>query len=264
MIETQEKFSKKSIKKAVLSESLQSPVTIYPSVLGVLGAVGVLAFGVSSLTLGIVLGGAAIAVSGWLFEYFGRHQKYSLAYLEKLHLQMQQERDQKLTQIQQELNSINANEAKQQLSLFHNKFENFKSILVKKFDEKELTFNRYLGIAEQVFLAGLDNLENYYLTLKSISAVNVEQLRDRLSSLDADQDAIEIDALQKRLDIYQQQLEKVNVIKQQNEIALTELDHVTSKLANVQTKKGLADLDMDNAMEELARMARRAEEYEKR
>lgn len=246
-----------------MADSLQSPVTVYPAVLGILGVIGVVAFGLTNMALGIALGGVGVALAGWLFEYFGRHQKYSLAYLQKLHLKMKQELDQKLVQIQQELNSINATDAKHQLQLFNNKFENFKGILLKKFDENELTYGRYLGIAEQVFLAGLDNLERYYLALKSISAVNVEQLKSRLTSLNPEIDQIEIEALQKRLAIYKQQTDMVNQIKQQNEIALTELDHVTSKLANVQTKKGLADLGMDNAMEELARMARRAEEYEK-
>ena len=261
MIETQQKFSKKTIKKAVLKDSVQSPVTIYPAVLGALGAISIAAFGVTATTIGIAIGGIALAFGGWLFEYLGRHQQYSLAYLKRLHKQMQQEREQKLAQIKSELESIKAPAAINQLQLFMSKFDNFKDILERKFSPQELTYGRYLGIAEQVFLAGLDNLDSYYLAIKSVSAVDIDNLQQKIRHADEHHQSVEIDALKKRLVIYQQQLKKVEELKQQNEIALTELDHVTTKLANVQTQKGMADIDMDLAMEELSRMAHRAEKY---
>lgn len=265
MIETQQKFSTKSVKKAVLNESLQSPVAVYPAVLGALGLVGIAAFGLSTVAIAIGAGGIGLAMGGWLFEYFGRHKKYSMLYLEKLHRQMLQQRVDKLRQIESDLHSIKANEALQQLKLFSAKFDNFTAILAKKFDPGELTYARYLGIAEQVFLAGLDNLENYYLTIKSVSAVDLRSLTARLDQLNGQADQAkhegEITALTKRLDLYHQQQHKVHQIQQQNETALTELDFVTTKLADVQTKKGMADLDMENAMQELARMASRAEQY---
>lgn len=261
MIETQQKFSKKSIKKAVLKNSVQSPVAVYPAVLGVLGLVAVGAFGLTATTIGIAAGGITFALGGWLFEYLGHHQRYSLAYLKKMHQQMQIEGELKLAQIEKELKSIEANKAINQLNLFKSKFNNFKDILERKFSPEELTYARYLGIAEQVFLAGLDNLDSYYLSLKSVSTVKPDYLENRIQELSNQTDKSEIETLQKRLAIYQQQLANVAELQKQNEIALTELDNVTTKLANVQTKKGLADIDMDLAMEELGRMAQRAEQY---
>ncbi len=245
----------------MLKNSVQSPVAVYPAVLGILGLISVAAFGLTATTIGIAAGGLTFALGGWLFEYLGHHQKYSLAYLIRMHQQMQIESELKLAQIESELKSIDADQAINQLTLFKNKFNNFKDILERKFTPEELTYARYLGIAEQVFLAGLDNLDSYYLSLKSVSTVKPDYIEKRIQQLNQQTDFSEIETLKKRLAIYQQQLTNVAEIQRQNEIALTELDNVTTKLANVQTKKGMADIDMDLAMEELARMAQRAEQY---
>jgi hypothetical protein len=261
VIETQQRFSKKAIKKAVMKDSLQSPIAVYPGVLAVLGGIAIGAFGLTLTTVAIAAVGGLIALSGWLFEYLAKHDQYSLLYLKKMHDELQKQREHKLVEIRAELESVEAANAISQLNLFSDKFQNFKEILERKFSPNELTYSRYLGIAEQVFLAGLDNLDNHFLTLKSISTVDVKRLEERLDDLRDEGSPSEISALEKRLSIYESQLNRVTDITMQNEIALTELDNVSIKLANVQTQKGMADIDMDLAMEELARMAHRADKY---
>ena len=262
MIETKQKFSKKAINKAVLKDSLQSPKTVYPAVLGILGGISIAAFGLTATTILVAACGGVIAFLGWLYEYLAKHDKHSLAYLKKIHDYLQKQREKKLAKIREELKSVEANSAIKQLNLFLEKFENFKEILERKFSPNEMTYSRYLGIAEQVFLAGLDNLDNYFLAVKSISTMDIDRLNRRLESLENQANSVEIDALKKRLDLYHQQRERLSNITMQNEIALTELDHVSTKLANVQTQKGMADIDMDLAMEELARLAQRADKYQ--
>ncbi len=260
---TTDKFSRKAIKKAVLQETVQKPLTLYPAVVGLLGAFSVLLFGATTVTLSAVIVGSVLTSLGWLYEYFGKGENYSLQYLENIHKKIKEESERKLLQLERELNDVNAEQASNQLSSLVNKFEAFQTILSKKFEQGELTYSRYLGIAEQVFLAALDNLENMYLALKSISAVDEAQIRRKIAKIQEDESHKEeqLEALRKRIEIKQQQLKRIDKLLVQNEKALTELDNVTTKLANVQTQKGRASVAMDLAMEELSRIAENTERY---
>ncbi|MDQ7091948.1 MAG: hypothetical protein Q9M50_15160 [Methylococcales bacterium] len=151
-----------------------------------------------------------------------------------------------------------------QLTLLANKYQNFEEILGTKLSPTEMTYARYLSMAEQVYLAVLDNLDNVFLTLKSISAVDTVHLNQRLASLEADNSRSakkEKAILTRRLTLYKQQQQRTTEIILANERALTELDEVSAKIASVQMNKGRADLDLDSAMEALRHLSERTDQY---
>ena len=251
-------FSNKQIKNVVLKESVQAPITVYPTAIGILGVAGMLLWGVNLFTIAATAVGLGLAAINFGNEYFRRGHAHSIAYLNRLHDQMKYERNKKLISLKKDLSDMGAEDAVEQLALFSKKFDNFTSILKHKFAEHELTYSRYLGIAEQVFLAGLDNLEELFLALKSISAVDIGYLEEKLNSASSDN---EKRALHERLNMFNQQHKHVKALLEENEQALTEIDNVSTKLATVQTQRGNASVDMELAMQELNRMAKRASQY---
>ena len=52
------------------------------------------------------------------------------------------------------------------------KYDNLAEILREKLNAGELTYSRYVAMAEQVFLSGLDFLKEAAMSLKSISKID--------------------------------------------------------------------------------------------
>jgi hypothetical protein len=120
---------------------------------------------------------------------------------------------------------------------------------------------RYLTIAEQVFLGGIDNLENICLVLRSISTIDADNIEWQLKNAREQDDQELQDTLNQRLQLRREQLDRADSLLAQNDKALTQLDHVTTKLANTKTEAGHAVMDIDDAMSELSNLIKRSDKY---
>jgi hypothetical protein len=128
-----------------------------------------------------------------------------------------------------------------------------------------MTFSRYLGMGEQVFLGGLDNLARISDALKGFATNDAKDIRARINELKQDgidshaQDQEEA-ALQARLKLMEQQREKVFGWLAENEAAMTALDRVMAGVAEMNTTQS-ASMKMEDAMKELETLAARAGSY---
>lgn len=253
-----------AIKKAVVSTTLQKPLTIYPATVGMLGGFYALVFGANPIALGALAAGGGVTVLNWMYEYFVKGDDHANKYVTFFRKELEQRRISALKHLERELNSINNDQAAAQIKLFRNKYDNFHSILDRKLDPTEITYNRYLSIAEQVFLNGLDNLENAAISLKSISTIDRGRIASDMEKIGDDQSPASqqiLSELRTRLALKDEQIKRVNDLLLMNEKALTQLDHVATKLANIDTKQNRAHVDMEEAMDELKRLISKTDDY---
>ncbi len=153
-----------------------------------------------------------------------------------------------------------------QLERLPEKLDNLAEVLKRRLNSGELTYHRYFGMAEQVYLSALDNLHEAAVALRSVSTIDPERLQARLAELghanaaDADK-ARELEALNKRYALLEEQQQRVAALIAQNESAMTVLDNTAAVLAQTKTRKGQASMDAEAAMAELERLAKRAGSY---
>lgn len=262
MAQPETQFNAEKIKKATLNASVQQPVAVYPTSVGVLAGAYALAFGLNPVVAGLCLGGLALGTGGWLFEYFVRGKTHALQIVNRLRDELAQKRRAAIERIRGELNALNHTEALQQLDTLIRKFQNFETVLGKKLDVGELTYNRYLAMAEQVFLNSLDNLEQLAFGLQSVAAVDMESINERLRTT-ADEEH-ERAPLLARAQLWHDQHKKADELLLENEHAMTQLDRVSARLAEIRTREGHAQMDMENAMAELENLISKASQYERR
>ncbi len=220
-----------------------------------------LAFGLNVFTLGALAVGATLGASGFFGNYFFNKDKYASAYMSDIRARLIRKREALLDGLEEELSAANEYRGVSQIKLFTEKYDNLLSILGKKLDQNELTHMRYLTIAEQVFLGGIDNLENVSLALKSISAIDIDNIGWQIEEAKSNNNQSLVAALEKRLGLHEQQRARAADLLAQNDAALTELDHVTTKLANTKTEQGHAVMDIEDAMSELGSLIKRADKY---
>ena len=153
-----------------------------------------------------------------------------------------------------------------QAKMLNEKFENLSDVLNRRLSDGELTYARYLGMAEQVYLSGLDNLHEVAVALRSIRTIDPDRIRTRLAELEAAGSASaerrkESAALQERKELHTAQQQRVDQLIAQNEAAMTVLDKTATALAETKTGKGQASIDADTAIAGLERLAKQAGAY---
>jgi hypothetical protein len=256
--------SPKALKKAVVAHSTQAPLTVYPAALSLLAGVYAILFDASSLAIAAMSIGGFLTAASWMWEYFVKGDSHASKVVAKYRSELESKRKAAISLLRDDLQENNDAQGLKQLSLFKEKYDNFLHILSRKLDDTELTHQRYMTIAEQVYLGGLDNLENAALALKSISAIDTGHIQKELNALDR-QNSTKADskraALESRLALRKNQLDRASQFILENEQALTQLDHVATKIADIKTQQGRAQVDLEVAMRDLQHLITRAENY---
>jgi len=164
-----------------------------------------------------------------------------------------------LDELAEQLTKLGATQGVAQLKALQEKHDVLAEVLKHRMDEGEVTYGRYLGLAEQVFLAAVDGLRECAITLRAASRLDAPYAEKRLKELQHDANAAdEIKALTERLDLGREQQARLGKLLATNEAALTVLDRASSALASTKTSAGP---DAATTIKELEALAARTGRY---
>ncbi len=248
-------YSSQAIQKAVVTDGIKHPATLYPLALGIgCGFIGWL-FGTPALYLAAIAGilaGPAWAIS----RIFFFHEKFGSLYIQKLNKKQKAYEEHIRKNIADRLRECMAIEGRReyaeqgirQFQEIRGKMTDIREILEMKLSSGELTFGRFLGATEQVFLSVLDNLKSVAGILKSTGTIDTDYIHNRLKDIahkdEQNHDDLEQEnTLKQRLDLYDSQQKKVNALLSKNEKAITELENLSAAVAQWRTVGQLADMD---------------------
>ncbi len=262
-----------AIRKVVLETGLKHPFTIYPIAIGVSCVFVGLLFGAPIFYLGAlagILGGFGYGAS----QIFLFNEKIGAKYIGKLN-QLQKQYEHSLKQLLnkglrecQNIKDIEAFAIKGE-EQFHNieeKLASIRELLEIKLKTGEMTHGRFLGATEQVSLTVLDNLKEAVSTMKSMSTIHKDDIRERLQAFSAMEnispsDQKESQVLNKRLQLWQDQSDKISGLLLRNEEAMTEMEQISASVASWNTDGRFADSDFESAITRLQELASHAHEY---
>lgn len=259
-------LSKRAVDWAVLTGSLQHPAVVYPAAAGVLGGIGAALLTASPmLVTGAIVGGGVALLSlgvNWLF----RRDYFASRYLESAHKSLVAYREAVLENLERDLAAHDSPEGLSQLQRFGEKIKTFEEVLDDKLGRKELTYARFLGIAEQVYLSGMDNLRQVALAKKSAGTIDEGYIRGRIESLGAsgqpsEARTQELAGLTQQLELAAKQRATVEALLAQNEQALAQLDLALSAITDMKTGSAQSSVSMETAMSDLQHVANRAGAY---
>src|SRR6266851_4707806 len=175
-------LSKRAIDWAVLSSSLQHPAVIYPAAAGVLGGLGAALLTASpALITGAAIGGGVALVSLGV-NCLLRRQHFASSYIEKAHQALIAYRTSVLEHLERDLREAGSREGRSQFERFAEKIKAFEDVLDDKLGKNELTYSRFLGIAQQVYLSGMDKLRQENLGRIAACLAQNEQALAQLDS----------------------------------------------------------------------------------
>jgi hypothetical protein len=166
--------------------------------------------------------------------------------------------------LREDFEALGFTEGVEQLRMLEEKYRNLAEVLGLRLQSGELTHRRYLGTAERVYLAAIENLQDVAILMRSISTIDPAALALRLKDLKQRRDfpvPEAIQAIEDRRRLYEEQRRRIATLLAQTEAAMTALDRTSAALAGSRTGKGLTEVAIEDAMRDLAELAGRAGDY---
>jgi len=268
-------FSQKATGKAVLSHTLQHPLTLFSGAVGLLGIVSSLVLGPGALAFTALIGGLSLSAGSWIVNYCFRNEHFAAHYIAGLQKSMEQYREQLVDNVGALLEKFRSADATAQyaeLAIVQFKkieadYDNVKTLLDQKFHTGELTYGRFLGAAEQVYLGVLDNLQRVGTILQSISTLDPAEFKQcrpkRKKSEIENCEEKRVEAIEARQKLYEEQIGRINTLLAQNESAITEIEKTAAAVATLDTDGQLAEITPEEAIKQLQELAKRVYLYNK-
>ena len=257
-------FSRRAISRQVAAVTAQKPYVLYPLAIGLLGGLSAALLGTSLLP---VLVGGGVGLSAWILDNTLRREHHANDYVNRLHESLVRRTQASLASLEAELEEVGETDGYDQLQRLRQKYAAFEGLLRRKLNPGELTFGRYLGMAEQLYLGGLDNLNTIADIRRSLNAINAAHIEQRTDSITSDgiideTEQQEMAALTRRKALLEQQSSHVISLLALNESAMTKLDEVMASIATLNLGDRRASMDIEQAMLELEELTRRSVDYE--
>lgn len=259
-------LSAQAVKRAVLAKSLQQPHVLYPAAIGLLGGLAAALLGPSLIFVAPAVAGTALGLGGWAIDYGLRKDKHAADYLRELHEHLANRVSSTIAELSEQFEKLGFEAGLDQLASLQQRFGALQELLGRKLDPSEMTYGRYVGMTEQVYLAGLDNLRRVADAQRVLGGIEVDAIRERIVELTRDgidshaQDQ-EIATLEQRLKLREERQEKMFAWLAENQQAITRIDQAMAAIADMDTAERHAGMQMEQAMQELGRLAAKAAEY---
>jgi hypothetical protein len=261
-----EDFEEKAITTA-LNKSIMDNWLVGASIGAI--PVGILTAILFGTGIGVPIIGGAILLGGgtWAWKRFFNGDKFFDQYRDHLRQLLDEDTERRRRELQQSLDAYGNKHACEQLEQFQNKIKVFIEILNTKFpDKKQLTYNRYYTIAQEVFLSGIDNLNEVLLIHRTLDAIDLDYIERSLQRLERrEQDAAakrERNSLLLSRQQYQEQQQDIKNLMAQNEEALSKLDEAIVQVQDIKrSANNESQLDMEASIEQLHRMAQQSYKF---
>jgi hypothetical protein len=262
----QEDFEEQAIIKA-LNRSIMDNWFVGASIGAI--PVGILTSILLGTGVGIPIIGGALLLGGgtWAWKRFFQGDRFFDQYRDHLRQLLDEDTERRRDDLQRSLEAYGNKHACEQLEQFQTKIEVFIEILGLKFtDKSQLTYNRYYTIAQEVFLSGIDNLNEVLMIHKTLDAIDMDYIERSLLRLEnREQDAVTKRELSSLLQSKQQYLDQQQDIKDlmaQNEEALSKLDEAIVQVQDIKrSANNESQLDMEGSMEQLHRMSQQSYKF---
>ena len=258
-----EDFEEQAIIKA-LNKSIMDDWFVGASIGAI--PVGILTSILLGTGIGIPIIGGALLLGGgtWAWKRFFKGDTFFENYRDHLRQILDEDTRRRRNELQQSLDAYGNKHASEQLGQFQNKIKVFIEILNMKFpDKNQLSYNRYYMIAQEVFLSGIDNLNEVLLIHKTLDAIDINYIERSLKKLETrEQDAAakreQNSLLLSKQQYLDQQLDIKNLMAQ-NEEALSKLDEAIVQVQDIKrSANNESQLDMEASIEQLHRMAQQS------
>ena len=179
------RYSEATVAKAVTSKVATQPLTVYPGVIAVVALTAATLF-VSKIAFLLGLGGVVVGAGNMIVNCFFRHDVWSKRYWAEI-----REGERKFLleypdRLRGNLERLDESRGTLQIAKLKKSFDGVVTMLDKQLEPGELTYQRYFGMAQQVFLE-IENIlvaNEEAITTLTETARNIAKIETRVGQAD--------------------------------------------------------------------------------
>ena len=249
MPEEQDLLSKEHIAKKVNQAIINDSFTLASASIGILG---ILWGSLFSNTVALTIGGVGLlcGISTFLFNKFKRVPYLTEKQILKVRAEQKERIIQKLNSLGPELITLDCHQGADQVERLKTKFEDLNTLIMEKLNSKDAQAQRIAGLAEKLYLATIENLDQARQILKSVSNIDLDYIAEQTARAHSHE---EKDSLEERKQLKLSGIHEAEECIAKNEIAMTKLNLISMQLAK--QKQG-SHFDMESSLHEITNNVR--------
>jgi hypothetical protein len=172
-----EDFSNRAVTKAVRSEAIFHPTTLFPAAVAVLSGLymGLVSFDPTSLGVGV--GSALLSVASWIYHYFVRGEKIAENYIRELKEKRKDYKKQQVEDIEEKCKAAGFKEGQQAARELLDAYTRLYRFLKEKSKEvRSKTAQRFMILAEETYDQGVQFLTKALVLYKALVQIDEKKL----------------------------------------------------------------------------------------
>ena len=229
-----EDFTRKAIYRAVLKDTVQHPLTLFPAVASALSGLYMGLFGLGPASLAVALGGALAGAGAWVFNYFIRGEALAEKRVAKLRARREQLQHAQVATLEAEWQQVGWPEGAQQARELREAHQKLDGFLKSRLDsggpggrtaDKGLSVQRLMVLADDTYREGATILHSALESYRALSLIDYDKLQSELEAWQQELEAVQatdpsgarIESLetriaghQRRMQLYRERVESVD------------------------------------------------------
>jgi len=272
-------FSPQRINRAVFSEALQHPATLYPAAASLIGAAYLALIQANPTLLVVAVGGGFISVASFIFNYFIRGDKLAASYIEKVRRDHIRRKATAADDIARRCRESGFTEGEKETGELKQSYDRLAVFLKQKMGkERALTAARFLSLADECYAQSLSLIDRALVMHRALREIDAAKLDlERLECLGqleilknrqdphglalAETVQARISSHEKRLVLYWERKKSMEQLLAECEVLEASLDTAYLEAVDlIQTDPGLHRASLAENLERAVQAARRVEE----
>jgi hypothetical protein len=255
-------FSDATVQKAVRSAGYLHPLTLYPPVIGIGAGVVAILFGFEILfylaAIGILAG-----IGNATLRIFFMRDRIALKFQRMNRKALAEQARRATEELELNLLELGRERAAKQVKSLKDTFFRFKDKLVSQIGKDKSEYEQYLGSAEVMYLAALNNLKAVADNERDKRLIDVEDSRRRIEELKVEQkqgmrdNTDEIDAQERQIRAFELAEQNSRDLVAEVEGSLTALTEVTRSLSEITATRESMRHNVTQAMKKFHHIADR-------
>ncbi len=181
-IPTAEDFTDKAVRKAVLKETLQHPLTVFPLAASLVSLFYMSLINPDPLAFLAGVGSGAVSIGAWIVNYFFRGEKYAEKYINEMRSRREYYKEHQLSRLLEDCKKQKFRRGEQAFIELNEAYETLCRFLNDHLQKGDMSAQRFLVLAEDAFQKGIGIIKESLNTFMALKAVNQEKLNHEVKN----------------------------------------------------------------------------------
>jgi len=205
---TADDFTPQAVNRAILSDTVQHPATVYPLAGAVVAGLWSAVFGLTPASFFAVLAGGFVGLGSWVYNFFIRGEKLAEKHVQELRAVRAQHEIHEVQNIEDSCRQAGFDEGAKEAAELTAAYQNLRRFLSEQMEGgRSLSAQRFQVLAEDTYQEGVTILRKALNIFQALRDIDAETLRAELEAWEGERSQLGGDASDSEYRVLDQKIE---------------------------------------------------------